>query len=141
MLQKSRGKSEDKINKNIKYKYIKTLLLNTFLEKNKNRYSLTPINLKIYNKYNALSMDKPNKMKNKFKKNDMRINNYLLTIENKNKNSKHLILNHNINIHNNTNNNINNTNRQKSPCFRNIKVLNDNIYENNLTKKNTNDNK
>ena len=141
LLQKSRGKSEDKINKNIKYKYIKTLLLNTFLEKNKNRYSLTPINLKIYNKYNALSMDKPNKMKNKFKKNDMRINNYLLTIENKNKNSKHLILNHNINIHNNTNNNINNTNRQKSPCFRNIKVLNDNIYKNNLTKKNTNDNK
>ena len=131
LLKKNRGKSDDKTNKNTKFRYTKTPVLNIYLDKYKNRYILSPINPLKYVKYNALSMDKPNKMKIKNKKNNINIKTNLYAMKYKDDQYKNhnSILNTDINIYNNEK-------RQKSPCFRNITVLDNNKY-NNLSKKST----
>ena len=72
LTNKLRGKSDAKANNNnIKNKQIQ---IQTHRINNKIRQALTPINQHRYIKYRGLSADIPNKMKNKFYKNDLRIN-------------------------------------------------------------------
>ena len=129
ILYTNRGKSDDKINKNIKYTH--TPILKTQLKKYKNGYLLSPLHQLKHIKYKALSLDKPNKMKNKYQKNEKRNNKYLILLDNNKKDEKqNSIVNTNINLYDTEN-------RQKSPFSRNITILNNKRYKIDFKKKKT----
>ena len=139
-----RGKSDDKINKTIKYKYLHNPINLNINSQNKNRYMLTPINYNKYIRNNGLSTERPNYMKYKGIKNNVRFNRYMLSTEsNIKKNEKKYLIRKNIlNNLNNINKNINFYNskkREKSPCLNKNSILDNNVYNNIIAKKISNE--
>ena len=100
----SRGKSDDKKNNNLKYRYLLNPLNININNRNKNRYMLTPINQNKYIKNSGLSTERPSKYKGL--KNNGRVNKYLHNIDSKSKKNETKK-----NIFNNLNNLNNNNNR------------------------------
>ena len=128
LLISKREKSDDKVNKNISYRYTNNQIFNNKLKKQKNGYSLSPLYQLKNIKYKTLSLDKETKIKNKCRKNKKIINRYIIPSDNNKKNEKQN-LNFNTNI-------CDSVIRQKSPFFMNITDYNNNNkYNNNSTKK------